>query len=135
MTPNLPIEGQLRVLVIEDNPGIVRTVTLCFRLNWPGAKIISASEGGKGLLILQEDPPDIVILDLGLPDMHGFEVLKAIRQMSNVPVIILTVRDDEEDKVQGLKDGADDYVTKPFSPPDFMARVEAVIRRSRLSPR
>jgi DNA-binding response OmpR family regulator len=123
----------LKVLVIEDNPEIVRTISLCFRLNWQGAQVLSAGEGNKGLQLLQSDPPEIVILDLGLPDMHGLEVLKGIRQLSNVPVIILTVRDDEQDKVQGLKNGADDYITKPFSPPDLMARVEAVVRRSRLS--
>jgi two-component system KDP operon response regulator KdpE len=122
----------MKVLVIEDNPEIVRTVTLCFQLRWQGASIVSAAEGGKGLQLAQSESPDIVILDLGLPDMDGFEVLKQIRLFSNVPVIILTVREDELDKVRGLEEGADDYITKPFSPLDLLARVKAVVRRSHM---
>jgi two-component system KDP operon response regulator KdpE len=122
----------MKVLVIEDNPEIVRTVTLCFQLRWQGASILSAGEGGKGLQLAQSEAPDIVILDLGLPDMDGFEVLKQIRLFSNVPVIILTVREDELDKVRGLEEGADDYITKPFSPLDLLARVKAVVRRSHM---
>lgn len=122
----------MKVLVIEDNPEIVRTVSLCFQLRWQGATIISAAEGGKGLQSAQTESPDIVILDLGLPDMDGFEVLKQIRLFSNVPVIILTVREDELDKVRGLEEGADDYITKPFSPLDLLARVKAVVRRSHM---
>jgi two-component system KDP operon response regulator KdpE len=122
----------MKVLVIEDNPEIVRTVTLCFQLRWQGANIISAAEGGKGIQLAQAESPDIVILDLGLPDMDGFEVLKQVRLFSNVPVIILTVREDELDKVRGLEEGADDYITKPFSPLDLLARVKAVVRRSHM---
>lgn len=122
----------MKVLLIEDNPEIVRTVSLCFQLRWQGATIVSASEGARGLQLLQNESPDIVILDLGLPDMDGFEVLKQIRLFSGVPVVILTVREDELDKVRGLEEGADDYITKPFSPLDLLARVKAVLRRSHL---
>jgi DNA-binding response OmpR family regulator len=122
----------MKVLLIEDNPEIVRTVSLCFQLRWQGATIVSAAEGARGLQLVQNESPDIVILDLGLPDMDGFEVLKQIRLFSSVPVIILTVREDELDKVRGLEGGADDYITKPFSPLDLLARVKAVMRRSRM---
>ncbi|MEW6142653.1 MAG: response regulator transcription factor [Chloroflexota bacterium] len=122
----------MKVLLIEDNPEIVRTVSLCFQLRWQGASIISAPEGTRGLHLVQNESPDIVILDLGLPCMDGFEVLKQIRLFSSVPVIILTVREDELDKVRGLEEGADDYITKPFSPLDLLARVKAVMRRSRV---
>ena len=120
----------MKVLIIEDNPEIVRTVSLCFQLRWQGATIMSAAEGAKGLQLVQTESPEIVILDLGLPDTDGFEVLKQIRLFSAVPVIILTVREDELDKVRGLEEGADDYITKPFSPLDLLARVKAVLRRS-----
>jgi two-component system KDP operon response regulator KdpE len=122
----------MKVLLVEDNPEIVRTVSLCFQLRWQGASIISTSEGIRGIQLVQNESPDIVILDLGLPDMDGFEVLKQVRHFSSVPVIILTVREDELDKVRGLEEGADDYITKPFSPLDLLARVKAVLRRSHL---
>jgi len=122
----------MKILIIEDNPEIVRTVTLCFQLRWQGATILAASEGLKGINTVQSESPDIVILDLGLPDMDGFEVLKQIRMFSVVPVVILTVREDELDKVRGLEEGADDYITKPFSPLDLLARAKAVLRRSHI---
>jgi len=122
----------LKVLVIEDNPEIVQSVNLCFELRWPGVELLSAAEGRKGLQLADEASPDVIILDLGLPDMDGLEVLREIRSYSNVPLIILTVRDEELDKVKGLEMGADDYVVKPFAPAEFLSRVRAVIRRSQM---
>lgn len=122
----------MKVLVVEDNPEIIRTVTLCFQLRWQGATIVSAGEGLKGVELAEKESPDIIILDLGLPDIDGFEVLHRVRKFSAVPVIILTVREDEMDKVRGLEEGADDYITKPFSPLDLLARVKAVLRRSHM---
>jgi len=122
----------LKFLVIEDNPDIVDTVSLCFELRWPEVEIISAVEGGQGLKLFKAESPDVIILDLGLPDMDGFDVLKKVRSSSNVPVVILTVRGDEMDKVKGLELGADDYITKPFSHIELLARIKAVLRRTRL---
>ncbi len=123
----------LKALIIEDSPDIVETFSLCFGLRWPGVKLISTAEGSKGLTLAETESPDVIILDLGLPDMDGLEVLKGIRSFSNVPILIVTVRGDEIDKVRGLELGADDYITKPFSHLELLARVHAVLRRARLS--
>jgi DNA-binding response OmpR family regulator len=123
----------MKVLLIEDSPDIVESLALCFELRWPEIELVSVAEGKKGLKVVTTEPPDIVILDLGLPDIDGLDVLQQIRSFSKVPVIILTVRDKEMDKVKGLEMGADDYITKPFSPTEFLSRVKAVLRRSQMS--
>lgn len=122
----------MKVLIIEDDPSIVETVRLCFELRWPGVEIIDASSGQDGVARAEKEKPDLVVLDIGLPDINGFEVLRQVRVSSVVPVIILTVRDQEVDKVRGLEMGADDYITKPFSHIEFLARVGAVLRRGRM---
>ena len=121
----------MKVLVIEDNPEIVQSVNLCFELRWPGAELLSAAEGKKGLDLAGTENPEVIILDLGLPDIDGLEVLREIRSYSSVPVIILTVRGEEMDKVKGLEMGADDYIVKPFSPQELVSRVRAVLRRTK----
>lgn len=123
----------MKVLVIEDDPQIVESVALCFELRWSGANLISSAEGEKGVALVEKELPDVVILDLGLPDVDGFEVLRQIRSFSDVPVVILTARGQEMDKVKGLEFGADDYVVKPFAPAEFLARVKAVLRRSHMA--
>lgn len=120
----------MKVLIIEDAPDIVETVSLCFELRWPGVGVISTQEGGKGITLAETESPDVIILDLGLPDMDGLEVLKDIRSSSNVPIVIVTVRGDEMDKVRGLELGADDYITKPFSHIELLARIQSVLRRT-----
>ena len=120
----------MKILIIEDAPEIVDTISLCFELRWPGAVIVSTPEGKEGIALSETLSPDIIILDLGLPDMDGFDVLKEIRAYSNVPIIIVTVRGEEIDKVKGLEMGSDDYVTKPFSHIELLARIQAVLRRS-----
>ncbi len=122
----------MKILVIEDAKEIVETISLCFELRWPGVDIVSTAEGGQGLTLTETESPDVVILDLGLPDMDGFDVLKEVRSFSNVPVIIVTVRGEEIDKIKGLELGADDYITKPFSHMEFLARIQAVLRRTSL---
>ncbi len=122
----------MKVLVIEDNPEIVQSVELCFDLRWPGVELITASEGEKGVALAEKELPDVIILDLGLPDLDGLEVLRQIRSFSSVPLIILTVRGEEIDKVKGLEMGADDYIVKPFAPAEFLSRVKAVVRRSQM---
>jgi len=121
----------MKALVIDDDRGIVEVVSICFQLRWSGASVISASDGAKGLELIEAENPDVVILDIGLPDMDGFQVLREIRRFSQVPVIMLTVRGEDTDVARGLELGADDYITKPFSHVELMARVHAVLRRTR----
>jgi len=122
----------LKVLVIEDSPDIVDAVSMCFELRWPDSEVMYTDKGRRGIAMVKDDLPDVVILDLGLPDLDGFEVLKEIRSFSNVPVAILTVRDAEVDKVRGLELGADDYIVKPFSHMELLARVKAILRRTKM---
>ena len=119
----------MKVLIIEDDQEIVEAISLAFQIRWPEAKVISTRLGKKGGELVESEVPDIVILDLGLPDINGFEVLRQIRLFSHVPTIILTVKSDEVDVVKGLEWGADDYITKPFRQLEFLARVKALIRR------
>lgn len=119
----------MKVLLIEDDKEIIDAISLAFQIRWPEAKVVSTRLGEKGVELVESEAPDIVILDLGLPDISGFEVLRQIRLFSHVPTIILTVRQDEADVVKGLEWGADDYITKPFRQLEFLARVKALIRR------
>ncbi|MFC2071572.1 response regulator transcription factor [Chloroflexota bacterium] len=119
----------MKVLLIEDDREIVEAISLAFQIRWPEAKLVSTHLGEKGVELVESEAPDIVILDLGLPDINGFEVLRQVRLFSHVPTIILTVRSDEADIVKGLEWGADDYITKPFRQLEFLARVKALIRR------
>jgi DNA-binding response OmpR family regulator len=120
----------MKVLVIEDDPGIIEVVSLCFQLRWSGTTVISAANGRKGVDLVEAESPDVIILDIGLPDMDGYQVLKEIRRFSEVPVLMLTVRGEDTDVAKGLELGADDYITKPFSHIELIARVQAVLRRS-----
>ena len=120
----------MKVLVIEDDPGIIEVVSLCFQLRWGGASLISAATGAKGLELVEAESPDVVILDIGLPDMDGYQILREIRRFSDVPVIMLTVRSEDTNVAKGLELGADDYITKPFRHIELIARVQAVLRRS-----
>ena len=120
----------MKVLIIEDSAQIVEAVSLCIQLRWPEAIISYTVEGNQGLSLLKQESFDMVILDINLPDIDGFEVLRQIRASSDVPTIILTVRGREDDQAKGLEMGADDYIVKPFRPKDLIARVNAVLRRS-----
>ncbi len=120
----------MKVLVIEDDPGIIEVVSLCFQLRWSGTSLVSAATGSKGVELVESENPDVVILDIGLPDMEGYQVLREIRQFSDVPVIMLTVRSEDTHIARGLELGADDYITKPFSHIELIARVQAVLRRA-----
>jgi len=119
----------MKVLIIEDDEDVVDTIKLTFQVGWPGFELVSTSEGEKGIEMAESEDPQIVILDLGLPDINGFEVLRRIRSFSKVPVIILTVMNEEDDMIKGLEWGADDYVTKPFRKMALLARVKAILRR------
>jgi DNA-binding response OmpR family regulator len=120
----------LKILIIEDDPAIVELVELTFELGWPDTKLLVAVTGEQGMNLLEANPPDAVILDLGLPDTTGFEVVKAIRLFSEVPILILTVRTDERDVVKALTIGADDYLAKPFRQMELLARIKAITRRT-----
>lgn len=119
----------MRILVVDDEPDVVESVSLGFRLQWREVDVLGAADGEQALDAIEREHPDIVLLDIGLPGMDGFEVLRQVRAFSDVPVVILTARDDALDKVKGLELGADDYVTKPFNHLELMARVKAVLRR------
>ena len=119
----------MKLLIIEDDEEIIEAIVLAFQIRWPEAKIVSTHSGRKGIELVESESPDIVILDLGLPDMNGFDVLRRIRQFSPVPIIIVTVRAEEADIIKGLEWGADDYMIKPFRQLELLARVKAHIRR------
>ncbi len=118
-----------RVLIIEDDPQIVDSVSMAFQKDWPEAELISARMGKEGIEMVETEKADVVILDLSLPDIDGFDVLEQIRLFSAIPVIIVTVRDEEADITRGLKLGADDYVTKPFKKTELLARLQVQLRK------
>ena len=120
----------INVLIIEDDPIMVETVAICFYVCWPEATVVSVATGEEGLGVVDNQPPDIIILDLGLPGIGGHQTLKKLRGFSETPVIVLTATDNEMDRIRGLELGADDYITKPFSHIVLMARVKAVLRRA-----
>ncbi|MBI2855860.1 MAG: response regulator transcription factor [Chloroflexi bacterium] len=124
----------MKILVIDDDPDVVEVVSLTFEMRWPDAVTVSANDGSSGVDMVEIENPDIIILDIGLPDMDGFEVCREIRRFSDVPIVMLTVRDKEADVVKGLQLGADDYVTKPFKHIELLARVQAVLRRAQMEP-
>jgi DNA-binding response OmpR family regulator len=117
-----------RVLIIEDDPNVAEVVTRY--LEREGYAVESAADGLAGLELALSDPPDLVVLDLMLPSLTGLEVCRRLRAKAPVPVIMLTARGDEVDRIAGLELGADDYVSKPFSPRELTARVKAVLRRA-----
>jgi two-component system KDP operon response regulator KdpE len=119
----------MRILVVDDESDVVESVRLGFTLQWREVEVLGAGTGEAALDVVERQSPDIVLLDVGLPDKDGFTVLRELRAFSDVPVVMLTARDDAMDKVKGLELGADDYVTKPFSHLELMARVKAVLRR------
>jgi len=116
------------ILVVDDEPKIVGLAR--DYLEHAGFSVVSASDGPEALARARAERPDLIVLDLGLPKLDGLDVARALRQTSSVPIVILSGRADESDKLVGLELGADDYVTKPFSPKELVARVRAVLRRS-----
>jgi two-component system response regulator VicR len=116
------------ILVVEDNEEVVEAIKLTLGIRWPEAKVLTTGRGVEALEIVAIEKPEIVILDLGLPDISGFDVLKRLRTFSNVPVIVVTVRGDEADIVRGIELGANDYIVKPFRQLELLARVYNQIR-------
>ncbi len=124
--------AKTRILIIEDEPAIAEGIA--YNLRREGYEVARAADGETGLAEARRARPDLVLLDLMLPGLSGLEVCQALRRDGSLPVIMLTARDSETDKVVGLTVGADDYVTKPFSMAELLARVKAVLRRASASP-
>jgi two-component system KDP operon response regulator KdpE len=116
-----------RILIVDDEPRMRRFVRM--NLDLEGYEVIEADNGLAALTKVRDDMPDLVLLDVAMPEMDGFETLERIREVSTAPVIMLTVKSDEDDRIRGLDLGADDYVTKPFSPRELLSRIRAVLRR------
>jgi len=116
------------ILVVDDEERMARFIHL--NLEHDGFQVMEAYRGMQAIDLIRERLPDLVLLDVMLPDLDGFEVLKIIREVNSVPVIMLTAKGEEEDRVRGLEYGADDYITKPFSPRELVSRVRAVLRRT-----
>src|SRR6266571_2582727 len=117
-----------KILVVDDEPKIVQLARDYFE--HAGFDVVSATTGNGALGTARAEKPDLIVLDLGLPEIDGLDVTRALRKESNVPIIMLTARAEETDKLVGLELGADDYLTKPFSPKELVARVRAVLRRA-----
>ena len=117
-----------RILVVDDEPNILATLAPLLRSR--GYEVLTAMNGRSVLETLERDKPDLIVLDLGLPDLDGVEVCRQVRQVSNVAIVILSARGAENDKVRALDVGADDYVTKPFGAEELLARIRAGLRRS-----
>ncbi len=120
----------MRVLIVEDEQSIIEAIRVALEFRWPEVSVVSSLTGKEGIKLVEEETPDVVILDINLPDTSGFKVLKEIREFSNVPVIILTVRSEDADVLKGLETGADDYIIKPFNVLTLLARIKAVLRRT-----
>jgi len=116
------------ILVIEDEPKIAQVAR--DYLEHAGMRVVTATDGRSGLRAVQQEKPDLVVLDLRLPDVDGLDVARILRQGSAVPIVMLTARSEETDKLVGLELGADDYMTKPFSPKELVARVRTILRRT-----
>lgn len=125
---NATVNTSLNALVVDDEPQIRRLLTVTLEAN--GYRVTTANNGNEGVVLAAQHRPDVIILDLGLPDLSGLEVLKRLREWTQTPVIILTVQDAEADKVTALDNGADDYVTKPFNTGELLARLRAALRHA-----
>lgn len=122
------MSGEPNILVIDDEPQILRAMRTI--LSAKHFRVLTASRGEEGLALAAAQPPDLIILDLSLPDMDGIEVCRRLREWTQVPIIVLSVRDAEKDKVAALDRGADDYLTKPFGIEELLARIRVALRHS-----
>jgi two-component system KDP operon response regulator KdpE len=116
------------IVAVDDEPGILRIIKL--ELSTQGFRVETAPNGEDAINLVEKQRPDVVVLDVVLPDMSGLEVMRRVRERTNIPIILLTARDRDEDKIRGLEFGADDYLVKPFNPDELSARVRAVLRRN-----
>ena len=114
----------MKVLLIEDDSATVEAIRLCFEIHRPGSIMVAATKGLEGIKAFSSEAPDVVIIDLGLDDIDGIEVLREIRQSSDVPILIVSARDEPESVAKGLDLGADEYIVKPFDHRDLLARLD-----------
>src|SRR5713101_821343 len=129
---SMPVK-KTTILAADDDPQLLRLVTRNLQLE--GYEVRAASDGQQALELIEQQVPDLVLLDVMMPKMDGFTVCHRVREFSSVPIIIVTARGQDQDKVRGLDLGADDYLTKPFSVDELLARVRAVLRRSQITSR
>ncbi|MBM3135951.1 MAG: response regulator transcription factor [Chloroflexi bacterium] len=122
----------MKILIVEDEPDMAEVISVALTMQWADCQVLVTAEGEEAIDLVEQEHPDVVLLDIALPGMDGYAVCSQLRAFSDVPVIMLTVRDAEADKVRGLELGADDYVTKPFSHLELLARIRAVLRRTRM---
>lgn len=118
----------MKILIVDDDPRLREVLTIAF--NRAGFATITAADGRSALIHAQREAPDLVVLDIGLPEMDGLEVCRRLRALSQIPILFLSARDEEIDRILGLELGADDYVTKPFSPREVVARTRAILKRA-----
>jgi len=123
--------NKYKVLIVEDDPSIINILQTILEMG--GYQVLASQRCGQGLMLFSSHIPDLVVLDLGLPDMDGGEFIRQVRSVSAVPIIVLSARTDEADKISALDMGANDYITKPFGTGELLARIRAALRNSRLS--
>ncbi len=124
----------MKILVVDDDEQILEAITIGLELQWQDSTMLSAADGEAALDQFYANDPDVILLDVSMPKKNGFDVLKEIRRISDVPIIMLTAHGEETNQVRGLELGADDYVVKPFSHMALLARIKAVLRRTDLPP-
>lgn len=120
----------MKALIVEDSSEVVETISLLLSIRWPDCTVISTERGHEAPYLVETEAPDVVILDLALPDVDGLEVIQEIREFSDVPIIVVTAHEEETSRVKCLERGADDYINKPFSHTELLARIKAVLRRA-----
>lgn len=123
----------MKILIIEDNPSVTRLVAQCITNKWVGVKLLATASGKEGVELVEKEGPEVIILDLILPDIDGFDVLQQVRSLSDALVVILTARHEEDNRIRGLQEGADEYIIKPFSTGELVARMAALIRRREIT--
>ena len=124
----------MKILIVDDAPEIVEVIGICLSIEWPQATMVGAFTGSEAISLAESEAPDMVLLDLGLPDMDGLDVLEEMRKHSSAPVIIVSARKQEEAQAEGRAASADDYVAKPFSFKELMDRAGAVWQRTLTAP-
>ena len=124
----------MKVLVVDYSVGIIEVVRLCLQLRWGSTEVLPAKDGSEGLELVEKGNPDLVVLDIGLPDMNGLQVLHEIRRFSQVPVIIFTVKNEDTDIAKGFELGANGCIVKPFSHVELLKQVQEVMHRSCCEP-
>ncbi len=123
----------MKVLLIEDDRATVEAIRLCFQIHRPDVVVVTAAKGLEGIRLFDTESPDVVIIDLGLDDIDGMEVVRAIRHSSDVPILIVSARVEQQSVAKGKELGADDYIVKPFDYKDFLSRLDNAMRRHQVS--